>query len=125
MSQGNSFASLFASIEMSIVVIISWSILVENYWLFVKKFCICLVTPHVFEKSNVVLNLAFSICNIVRLANIWKLIDFTVVVLEPNFILLCRINTVRVIRSWGWGGFIMPLLGFCLLIYLNLKREIS
>ena len=121
MSQSNSFASLlFSSIEMSIVVIISWSILIENYWLFVKKFCICLVTPHVFEESNVILNLALRICNVVRLANIWKLIHFTVVVLEPNFILLRRINTVSIVRSRSRSCFIMLLFGFCLLTYLNL-----
>ena len=99
-SKCDSLASLFASVKMSIIVVISWSILEKDDWLFVKQFSVVFVPSHIFEECDVVFNLAFCIQNIVRFAHIRKLVGFAVVVLESNFVLLCRVYAVGIIWSW-------------------------
>jgi hypothetical protein len=66
---------MFVIINVAIVVVIGWFVIFkENYWFFVKHFGVLFVSLHLFEKSNVVLYLAFRVDFIVRLANVRQLV---------------------------------------------------
>ncbi len=68
---------------MSIVIIIGGSVLEKDDWLLVKHFCVSLVTFHIFEKCDVIFDLTLCISDVVGLAHVWQLMNFTVVVLKP------------------------------------------
>lgn len=106
---------------MRIVIIISWSVFEKDDWFFVKHFCVSLISLHVLKERYMIFDFAFSIHNIMRFTDIWKLIDVTVVVLESNLILLSWIYAVWIIRSRRC--FALTLFMFCSLLLMNLNLQ--
>ena len=107
---------------MSIVVIISWSVLKKDYWFLVKHLSVCLVTLHILKERYMVFDFALSIHNIMRFTDIWKKIDFPMVVLESNLILFGWVHAVRIVRSRRCLVLSLFMFRRLRLIHLNLKR---
>ena len=69
-SECDSLSCLIAAVKMCIIVIVSGSVLKEDYWFLVKHLGISLITLHVFEKCDVIFDLALRFCNVLRLSNV-------------------------------------------------------
>ena len=108
---------------MSIIIIVCGSVLEKDDWFLVEHFGVGFVTFHIFEECDMIFNLALCFCNVVGLAHVWQLVQFTMVVLESYLVLLHRIYGMRII--WGRSCSVVPFLSFgnssLALIYLNLK----
>lgn len=70
MSESNTLPCLVATVKMRIVVVVGWSVLEKDYWLFIKHLCVRLITFHVFEECDVIFNLTLGFCNVVGLAHV-------------------------------------------------------